>query len=100
MKRVTRLISVQYDYHVARMQQSGRERAERRRSIVKLLWGTGAFTVVVSIFVLWMLFFGADEQRATAMTLLSTALTGLGGAGVLWLVRALFQRLLQETRDK
>ena len=54
---------------------------------------------VVAVLLLVMLFFGTDTQREVATDLLSTGLTGLGGAGVMWLFGTMFKRAMNDGRD-
>ena len=87
----------QYDYHVEKMRKEVEERSERRRSVFRVLWAIGGWVSVVAALLLLMLFFGTDTQREVAMQLLSTALTGLGGAGILWLFRTVLERVARDS---
>ena len=89
----------QYDYHVEKLRRETEERKERRRSIFKIVWAMGVGGALVGALLLLMLFFGTDAQRETAAELLRTVLTGLGGAGVLWLLRTLFEWAMNQSRD-
>ncbi len=88
----------QYNYHLEKLRTTMADRNERRRTVSRIVWTMGSAGAVVSGFLLLMLFFGTDAQRATAMDLLRTVLTGLGGAGILWLVRTLYKRAMNQDR--
>ena len=90
----------QYEYHVERLRQDSKDRNERHRSVVKLLWATLGVTVLVGGFVFYMLFFGNDAQRAVARDLLTTIGTAVGGAGAIWVIKSAIQRLFDNrSRD-
>ena len=86
----------QYDYHVERLRKNSGERSDKRRATVGMMWagGVGAFLVIT--FILLVLFFGADAQRDTALLLLNTVFTAVGGAGIVWLLKSLFERLMRD----
>ena len=83
----------EYDYHVERLRQGSRDRNERHRSVVKFAWAALATVVVVGGLVFYMLFFGNDAQRLVAHDLLSIVATAVGGAGALWAVKSVLQRM-------
>ena len=83
----------QYDYHVEKLRQGSDERKERHRSAINIVWAIFALALAGSAFVIGMLFFGSDSQRAAAEALLKTIGTAVGGAGAFWLVKEAFQRV-------
>jgi hypothetical protein len=82
----------QYEYHVEKMRQNSKVRTDHNRSIFKLLWAVFGSIGIAGALVFWMLYFGTEIQREVSVSILRNIGTGLGGAGVLWLFRAAFQR--------
>ena len=89
----------QFEYHLEKLRTSVQERSENRRSVLKLVWMIGGVLIFVTAFILLMSFFGSDTQQDVAMTILRTVATGLGGAGVIWMLRALLVRAMKENRN-
>jgi len=89
----------QYEFHVEKMRQNSKDRKDLNRSIFRLLWGVFGAIGLVGVFVLWMLYFGTETQREVSIIILRNLATALGGAGVLWLFRAVFQRATKLESD-
>ena len=86
----------QYDYHVERLRKNSTERSDKRRATLRMMWAGGVSASLLIAFIMLMLFFGADAQRDTALTLLRTVSTAVGGAGIVWLLKSLFERLMRD----
>ena len=90
----------QYDYHVEKLRQRGKDRSQRHKSTFRFLWALLISLGIGGALVLSMLFFGTEQQRGVAMSIMETLATALGGAGVFWLVRAMVMRVVNGPRDE
>lgn len=83
----------QYNYHMARLESA--ERADQRKHLLakQVFAGAGIIFTAPMVLLLWMLFFGNEDQTETARELLGAIGTAVGGGGVLLLLAHATRRL-------
>jgi hypothetical protein len=84
----------QYQYQLARL-HSEEENGRRKFQLVsRLLIGVGSFAGLVIIFLFGMAFFGQEEQREMALSILIVLAIAVGGYGVIGGVVAGVRRMI------
>ena len=74
----------QYDYHVSRLESEERKFNARLGLVAKVWLGIGGLTALFALVILYMMFFGTQEQARIAEKLLVWSFTALGGGGLLY----------------
>ena len=89
----------QFDFHMERLRLSG-ERSQRRDSLARIIIFSGmGVATIIGGFLLWLAFFGTEQQSAVALKVIYLFLTAVGGYGIVTTARHGLRHLLQGGTD-
>jgi len=83
----------QFEFHMEKLRRDDKDRQMRHSSGLKLVWASMSFTVFTLVFLILMAFFGSPDQQTTAERILIVLGTGVGGAGIFFMLTQILRRL-------
>jgi hypothetical protein len=84
----------QMTFHIEKLKRDDDDRVRRYNLSKFFLASAGTFLAVAASLCLYMVFFGSDNQRETASTIMKYGFTALGGGGSLYLLRQAFRSMM------
>jgi hypothetical protein len=85
----------QFEFQLEKLRSDERMRTRRDNLAKVVVLGGGAFSLCVGVLFLYMAFFGAPEQSATALNLIEKIAIGGGGYGIIAGIITGVRRLLR-----
>lgn len=86
-----------YQYHMAKLDQDTKDKAAKLQIAKHLIYGGSAFIGIVVILLVWMAFFGSENQATIASDIVRTGLTALGGVAIYLIGKLTFDKLTNNT---
>lgn len=83
----------QYEFQMAKLESGNVDLRNRHTLLSRTILGGGIFVILVVALFLYMAFFGNENQRETAIKILTVFGTGLGGAGIFRIVTEGLKRI-------